>query len=269
MIAPSSPGVPPSNQVLRAFGAVGEPEPLAGGFNGRAWRCGGVGLKPVDLPTESLEWQADLLDRLDGREEFRVAPLLRTTTGDLVCKGWLAWRFEPGDHPVQQWDAVLDAGARFHAAVADEPRPDFLDRRNDWWARGDRVAWGEADPAAYGDVPLLDEILPRLTRIDEPAQLVHGDLTANVLVHDGLPPLVIDLSPYWRPRRFAAAVVVVDALTWEGADAGLVTGHPEVGEQHLLRALVYRLVTHHLGSERRPFLLADLARYRFAMRAIG
>ncbi len=32
------------------------------------------------------------------------------------------------------------------------------------------------------------------------AQLVHRDLTGNVLFHPPLPPLVIDLSPYWlRP----------------------------------------------------------------------
>ncbi len=32
-----------------------------------------------------------------------------------------------------------------------------------------------------------------------PPQLVHGDLTGNLLFHTSLPPAVIDLSPYWRP----------------------------------------------------------------------
>jgi hypothetical protein len=47
--------------------------------------------------------------------------------------------------------------------------------------------------------------------------LIHGDLTGNVLFHDELPPAIIDFTPYWRPLEFQSAVVVADALVWEGA----------------------------------------------------
>jgi hypothetical protein len=67
------PRTPQSREVLRAFGATGESELLAGGFHRRGWRCGSVGLKPVDLPADSLHWQADLLDRVDGRDDICVA----------------------------------------------------------------------------------------------------------------------------------------------------------------------------------------------------
>ena len=53
---------------------------------------------------------------------------------------------------------------------------------------------------------------------------MHGDLTGNVLFARGLPPAVIDFSPYWRPVGFASAVVVGDALLWEGADESLLDG---------------------------------------------
>jgi hypothetical protein len=50
----------------------------------------------------------------------------------------------------------------------------------------------------------------------------HGDLTGNVFVDpDGL-PVVLDVSPYRRPRRWAEAVVVADALIWHDADPSLV-----------------------------------------------
>lgn len=130
-------GQPPP-EVIAAFGARGELVRLAGGFHGRAWRCGDVGLKPLDLPLESLDWHAALLERLDGRSDFRVAPLLRTEEGQLTDGGWIAWRFEPGRRPVREWSRVIEAGRRFHRAVADVPRPQFLDRRVDWWSTGDR-----------------------------------------------------------------------------------------------------------------------------------
>jgi len=73
---------------------------------------------------------------------------------------------------------------------------------------------------------------------------MHGDLGGNVLFADGLPPAVIDLSLYWRPPSFASAIVVGDALVWEGADASLAE---EVHLQYLTRALIYRAVTQHVA----------------------
>ena len=55
---------------------------------------------------------------------------------------------------------------------------------------------------------------------------------------------MIDFSPYWRPTGFASAVVVGDALLWEGADADLLRAVDHVDDlpQLLLRALIYRAV---------------------------
>ena len=59
-----------------------------------------------------------------------------------------------------------------------------------------------------------------------------------------MPPAVIDLSPYWRPAAFATAIVVADALVWEGADETLLDALTTVEpfDQMLVRALLYRLV---------------------------
>jgi hypothetical protein len=88
------------------------------------------------------------------------------------------------------------------------------------------------------------------------AQLFHGDLTGNVLFHPHLPPLVIDLSPYWRPPAFASAVVIADALVFEGARSDVVQPMlvDPIFPQYLLRALIFRAVTDHLARPhlRRP-----------------
>jgi hypothetical protein len=76
--------------------------------------------------------------------------------------------------------------------------------------------------------------------------VIHGDLTKNVLFADPLQPAVIDVTPYWRPAGFAAAVVVGDAICWRDADPDpLVVATLTVAEfpQLLVRAVIYRLVT--------------------------
>ena len=78
-----------------------------------------------------------------------------------------------------------------------------------------------------------------------PSQLIHGDLSGNVLLHHELPPAIIDFSPYWRPAAFASAIVVIDALVWEDADARLLAAAGPVDDfgQYLIRALIFRIVT--------------------------
>jgi uncharacterized protein (TIGR02569 family) len=81
--------------------------------------------------------------------------------------------------------------------------------------------------------------------VSSPSQLVHGDLLGNVLFAPGLPPAIIDWSPYWRPPAWAYAVAVVDALCWHGGRQELLVRYadqPEWG-QMLLRALIFRIAT--------------------------
>ena len=97
-------------------------------------------------------------------------------------------------------------------------------------------------------------LLAAFRPVADTSQLVHGDLSGNVLFAAGLAPAIIDFSPYWRPALFAAAVVVADALLWEGADGRLLhafASRPGF-TQCLLRALVYRAVAHRLARLDEP-----------------
>lgn len=237
----------PPPQVVAAFGASSPLEPLAGG-QGTAWRSGDLVLKPLDTSAEELEWQGRLFDSLDC-DGFRVSRLRG------IHAGWCAWEYVDGEHREQAWPEVIAAGERFHAAIADRPRPPFLDRRTHHWAVGDRVAWGELPGGNLSHVKHLSRLLAALRPIDASAsRLIHSDLTGNVLFADGLPPAVIDFSPAWRPLGFASAVVVGDALLWEGADARLLDAVADVDDfpQLLLRALIFRAVVDALFREGEP-----------------
>lgn len=234
---------PPPALVLDTFGAGADPVPLAGGQGG-AWRCGDVVLKPLDTSEQMLRWQAELLPRFEGRPDFRVAPPLHARNGSLSVAGWTAWPYLSGRHPANRWGEVVAAGEAFHLAVRDVPRPSRLDRRVDRWAIADRVAWGEIEVEQLRDDPVIARLMSHLRPVSQPCQLVHGDLSGNVLLHPSLPPAVIDISPYWRPPAFAAAVVLADALLWHDADEQLVRDHARLPDlaQLLLRALLFRLV---------------------------
>lgn len=222
--------------------------PLSGG-QGRSWLVDQAVLKPLDFPLSALRWQAELLTRLDGRNDVRVSVPLCGTDGAWINHGWTAWRYQSGVHLPGRWHEIVVVGQRLHVALQDELEPAFLADRADIWAIADQVAWAELPAAEHAGVRHLDRLISGLRPVSGRAQLVHGDLTGNVLFHPHLPPLVLDLSPYWRPPAFASAIVIADALVFEGA-------HPDVVQpmlvdptfpQYLLRALIFRAVSDHLA----------------------
>jgi uncharacterized protein (TIGR02569 family) len=223
--------------VLAAYDLRGTPEPLVGG-QGTSWRVGAAVLKPDDAPPAYLTWRAGVLERLAGRTDLRVPVPLRTRTGELAVQGWTAARWAPGRHLPGRWHDVAEAGRLLQAALRDEPQPAVLAQRTDPWAVADRTAWGEC-PLPVGADPHLRELAAARRPVDLVPQLVHGDLTGNVLLAEGLPPLVLDLSPYWRPAAYATAVVVAD-----GGPEDLGSG-PD-WPQLVLRARLFRAVTDHL-----------------------
>jgi uncharacterized protein (TIGR02569 family) len=108
------------------------------------------------------------------------------------------------------------------------------------------VAWGEASVTPLPEVaPLLSRLEASRLPITADCQLVHGDLSGNVLFADGQPPAIIDFSPYWRPVAYADAIIAVDGLLWFDAEPELLTlarSSPDF-PQMLVRALMFRLVT--------------------------
>ena len=272
----------PPPHVLAAFGAAGaDPVPLAGG-TGTAWRAGDFVLKPLDMAEDALAWQCAVLGGLEPAG-VRVAAPLRTAGGALTAAGWTAWPHLAGRHE-PRWPEILAAGEALHAALRDVPRPHaILDARTDRWARADRAAWGERDVAAAAGSRTATagaarpdgrattagaaatdsrtattgatathgaraRILAGLRALTAPVrarpQLVHGDLSGNVLLADGLPPAVIDLPPVLAPTGYAAAIVLVDAVLWHGAPLALLdlAARDEDGRQCLLRAVAFRLL---------------------------
>ena len=261
----------PPASVLRAFGVEEPPRPLAGG-QGSSWAAGELVFKPGGGPVH--EWLAQaLVDVLaDG---FRLAAPVRTLHGTWSWEGWSATRWVEGSEPdhtkASTWLDILEAGRAFHRAIAHLDRPDCLDARDDGWAVADRVAWGEHVVQFHPEFADLSRRLQRALEPLGPPQIVHADLTGNVLLSPVLPPAVIDISPYWRPPEYADGVVVADALCWHGAQASLLdqAGVPTAA---VARALLFRMTTTNeavLRGRGDVDLADESRRYQLAAAAIG
>jgi uncharacterized protein (TIGR02569 family) len=238
------PSQPPPDHVLAAFGvADARAVPLEGG-QGTSWRAASAVLKPADQSVAELDWLAGVYSQLPA-DGFRIARQRRAADGAVCVDGWSATDFVVGRHQSRRWPEVIAAGEPFHAALAGVARPAFLRSRSNPWTTGDRVAWGELPADQFSRVGHLPRLMGAIRPVLAASQLIHGDLGGNVLFDDALPPAVIDFAPYWRPVAFASAIVVADALVWEGADASILAAVSHIGDfgQYLVRALVYRAVT--------------------------
>lgn len=234
--------------MLSAFGATGTLVLLDGG-QGTSWRSGDLVLKPVD-DGESHAWSCDLRASWPPAAPVLVPTPVRSVAGAWSYLGWGAARWIdgaallPGSDPTR-FRVVADL---FHQVVADVPRPGFLDRRDDPWSHGDRVAWGERPPDGPSAVV---QLVRRLLAETDPAvdlgpdRLVHGDLPGNLLLASTGEGAVLDLSPYWRPASWALAVAAVDGVCWQGAPASLLGAWADLPgwNQALLRAMIYRVAT--------------------------
>ena len=244
-------GAPPP-EVLRQFGVTQAPTRFSFG-RGHTWAAGDLVLKPVD-DVEEAAWIAELVSRLQQRG-FRLAQPVSAPDGRWIVDGWSASTRVAGEHSTTRWPEMLKAASAFHAAVAAETKPEFIERRADRWRIADRIAWGELPVGDLGQIGHVERLVRAWRPVDLPSQLIHGDLVGNVLFAEGLPPAIIDLSLYWRPPGYSAALVAGDAIAWEGADRSVLDliRRFEQWPQLLLRAVIFRVVVSELAKRAEPW----------------
>ena len=240
----------PSERVLDMFAVPGDVQPLPGGQGGSV-RAGDLVLSPGRDPGVCA-WLnpvlARLAVRLDERptrspRDLRIAMPVPARDGEWVVDGWGASRWEPGTTSCTDLDVLVATGRLLHAQLAGAvtSRPEALSLREDRWAQAER--------AAFGGPPSGPPLVRRLAALRDdtalgPDQLVHADLSGNVLLDACGAPVVIDVAPSWRPVRWAEAVCVLDSVMWEGAPASRLHGWATGADrQAMVRAALFRLLS--------------------------
>jgi uncharacterized protein (TIGR02569 family) len=244
----------PSSAVLDAFAIDGHPLALPGG-EGMSFCVGDVVVKWVHDAGEA-EWTQAVLSRTE-QESFRIPEPIQTADGRWVYDRWSASRFVPGlRSAVPLWNDIATAGLMFADAVecVRNGGADVLSRRSHRWAFADRVAWEEAKPDLSPEATeVYLAIRALLTEKAIGDQIVHGDLTGNVYFDPSGVPVILDFSPYLRPRRWAIAIVFGDAVLWNGADLLLARSFViDPSDRDLFgRALLFRLVAEQVAENPR------------------
>ncbi|KAI7760627.1 hypothetical protein LZL87_009511 [Fusarium oxysporum] len=246
---------PPPN-VLVAFGAEGSLIHVPGG-RGLCYRTSqNILLRPSDDDKES-EYIATLCRSLLELYPiaYRVPKPIPASEfpARYVCSGWTAWEYLEGKAtPQGNFDILMRACRAFHADIMRliTERPSFLSTRQNRFTEADLVAWDEKNLEDVNDVDnnimaIIEPTLSQLLELRQPFrqeiknQLIHGDLTGNVLFdsENNNPPAIIDITLYWRPVDYAEAIIVADGLIWLNEDRKLVE---MFGTDHTRIQLLYK-----------------------------
>lgn len=233
----------PSNEVIAAFECSGRPEKLEGG-EGKSWIVENLVFKPIDNAAR-YDWASDILLRI-SKNGFRVSMPRRSVHGKFTYQGWGVTTFEQGEHINGRWHEKLRVCRAFNQTLANilvSPMPPSDDR----WSQAHEIVWREAElpakiPAEFAQK--LARIFNAYQKIETKDQVIHSDPCGNILFADGLLPLVIDFSPAYRPKEYGEAILVADAIAWEGAPVELKAELPVTvySRQMLLRAVNFRLI---------------------------
>ncbi|KAH7104619.1 hypothetical protein BKA62DRAFT_470725 [Auriculariales sp. MPI-PUGE-AT-0066] len=262
----------PPESVLRAFEVTSSVLPLPGGITDSTFVSGNRVLKQAHDDAEA-QWAASLLSETAFQSSIYRIP--RPVPSDFdpktfVVESWACSEFVAGKaipQTMDQWRDLITAARAFHSALrfAVPSKPTFLETRFHRWDHAAHAAFDECpipnlpDDALHmlnrlGDLHKLIERLPnddKLNDVDLRPQLVHSDLSGNVLFADGQPPAIIDFSPMWRPVAWAEAIVVSDGLVEYGADGQLIelVGSNKGRLRMLHKAMLFRVISDWLGDE--------------------
>jgi len=231
----------PDEELLDAFGCKGEARLLSGGESS-SYLAGDVVLKPIDN-IEEANWTAGLMNSI-VENGFRVAKPVKAKNRSWVYQNWTAFKYLKGEVSKQRAREKFVVTRNFHKALAGCKRPAFLETKVNPYVTADRMVWEKQLLTMSEQLkPFLTPIMAKLKPIELDEQLIHGDMTGNILFHETLPPAVIDMTPYWHPAKYAEAIIAVDAMVWDGAEDTLLNVLDNTFEmnQLMLRAAIWRI----------------------------
>lgn len=201
-------------------------------------------------------WSAKVRESIKV-DDVRLARPIRASDGRYVAGGWHVDTLVEGT-PQARHDEAISAANRLHEATVHLERPRI---EQSVFHTAERAAY-DGDPTALSPRPIVADLLALRRPSKVPAQLVHGDLYGNVLFSGSAAPGLTDITPFWRPAAWAAAVLAVDALAYGGADDGLLARWESLPDwyQMTLRAVLFRMLVHDLHSRPDQAAFEGLAR---------
>ena len=177
---------------------------------------------------------------------LQLSKPIKSNNGKFVYKGWCCTRYEPGEHRKGNVKQKLEVSRLLHHDLADT---NFINipKSDDPWSKSQRIAWqNERLPQhiSKNAFKILEELLSKVKlKENYKVQIVHSDLSGNILFDKDLTPLIIDFSPAIAPVEYAEAILICDSIAWEESPTSEIEliCHSEVNVEMILRAVIFRL----------------------------
>ncbi|KRE32901.1 hypothetical protein [Paenibacillus sp. Soil724D2] len=232
-----------SEEIINSFHLSGDIVPLSGGQN-TSVRVSNAVLKPVD-DIQHSEWLLNIIYNIIP-QGYRVSKPIRSKYGTFVSKGWACTQYEVGKDVKGRIEEKLLVSKLFHRDLSSIDFGNFPHTDNPW-SKGHRIAW-QIDELP-GELPretqeIINKLLSRVSLKEHyKVQIVHSDLSGNILFDHVLSPLVIDFSPTIAPVEYAEAILVCDCIAWQGSNISEIDLLPdnELYKEMIIRAIIFRL----------------------------
>jgi uncharacterized protein (TIGR02569 family) len=203
-------------KTLRKFNITDTGIRLAGGQQ-TTMKFGDIVLKPID-DVAYANFTASIFDQIDPKE-YRISKPIKSIDNNYVEDGFIATKFEPGNHDFSRIAEMLKVSENLHHDLK-EIKCKFPNFDNPWTS-AQKILWDNKKlpiDLNQDSKEFCEKILAELKPITLPKQLIHSDLSGNILFHENLKPLVIDFSPAFAPYEYASALIVTDNIAWNHAD---------------------------------------------------
>lgn len=219
-------------------------EKLAGGED-KSYRVGDLSIKPV-IENEKYEWVAKSFEDLSS-SEILISKPVKSLNGNYIENGYCATNFIPGSFYENRMIQKLEAADKFHKLTKNIVKPGDFSKWSSPWSFSTQVAWQEIELPGNFNKKAKDILYKLINHLEDLAldfQFIHTDPAGNILFNNNGIPIIIDITPDFRPVEYANALLVVDSIAWHNEpiiSLDLLKYDSKVKKQLILRAVIFRL----------------------------
>lgn len=233
-----------TKEILEKFSGVSDFQKLDGG-QGTSVRAGHLAIKPVD-EIDKYIWLSNSLQEVSF-EGILVSIPVKSISGNWIEGGFGATTFIDGSFVKGRIYEKLKAANLFHQKTAAIVKPEQFDQWESPWSSATKVAWQEGNLPPETD-QRIERVVQSLLKLYSPIsldfQFIHSDIAGNIFFSGDGTPIVIDISPAFRPVEYANTMLVTDSIAWhdEPLDSlNLLNYSTELRLQLVLRTVVFRI----------------------------
>jgi len=218
--------------------------PLEGGQN-TSVKVGNIVIKPITDKYKYL-WLATELEHIIGIPSLKIVKPILSKSGYYLVNGYGATEYVKCRFHKGKLKEKIRASNEFHKLVSKIKKPVDYNTWTTPWSIASQIAWEEKKIPNTGN-DYINKVLLHIHELYKPLslkkQFIHSDLAGNILFSFGK-PVIIDISPEFRPVEYATTLIISDSIAWHGADERSVDLLPyenNIKIQLLLRSIMFRL----------------------------